>query len=360
MHRASVPRALRVRASVQIQGTRVNVRVLAFAIGGLLVWGGLVLSGADPLTSAIGCAALSAAFASWFELRIWGQSVPQVLDTLLRHLTRPRRVVWTAPHHLLLTETPPSAQRGPLGRRRATDHLRETTMTHTLLPYLPVQLIDGALLRHDGHAVGLVSGGAPATDLRDDHAVGQLGARYHRILCALDAPLSCYQCDAPPQLADELRQLRDRQARTSDRVLRQILGAVADGLQTAAHQPAGVKQTIWALTIAPVRPDRRVPTLSLLRRHAAAGARTDHSDAAAATLAQAAQAARRFAAQLAALDGTPAPTIMTASTIALLCYQQLDPVRAARYPLTGPLLTQLERVVGPTGHIVAGGSDATA
>jgi hypothetical protein len=55
--------------------------------------------------------------------------------------------------------------------------------------------------------------------------------------------------------------------------------------------------------------------------------------------------ARRLADALGQLDGTPQPRLMEAEEIARLLYTLADPIRAGRYPLAGPLLDRVRRVV---------------
>ena len=210
----------------------------------------------------------------------------------------------------------------------------------------PTQIIRGALLRPDGVAVGLVLDGAPAWDLRSLAARGDAGADYHRLLLALDAPLDVYVVDQPPDLAREIATLHKRQARSDHPLLADVLGEIADYL-TELGQSSGsrAKQVVWAVTLTPRASARGVGRLDikdLLRRNRqAAPARG------AATLTQAVERARRLADALGQLGGTPAPRLLEAEEIACLLYALADPVRAQRYPLSGPLLQRLRRVVTP-------------
>ena len=209
----------------------------------------------------------------------------------------------------------------------------------------PTQIIRGALLRPDGVAVGLVLGGAPAWDLRSLAARGEAGADYHRLLLALDAPLDIYVVDQPPDLAREIATLHERQARSEHPLLADVLSEMADYLTELASQSSRAKQVVWAVTVAPGASARGVSGLNisgLLRRgRQVAPARG------AATLAQAIERARRLADALGQLGGTPAPRLLEAEEIARLLYALADPVRAQRYPLAGPLLERVRRVVTP-------------
>ncbi len=210
----------------------------------------------------------------------------------------------------------------------------------------PTQIVRGALLRPDGVAVGLVLGGAPAWDLRSLAARGEAGADYHRLLLALDAPIDVYVVDQPPDLAREITMLHERQARAEHPLLADVLSEMADYL-TELGQSSGsrAKQVVWAVTATPGANARGVGALDiggLLRRdRQAAPARG------AATLAQVVDRARRLADALSQLGGTPAPRLLEAEEIARLLYGLADPVRAQRYPLAGPLLDRVRRVVTP-------------
>lgn len=209
----------------------------------------------------------------------------------------------------------------------------------------PTQIIRGALLRPDGVAVGLVLGGAPAWDLRSLAARGEAGADYHRLLLALDAPIDIYVVDQPPDLAREIATLHERQARSEHPLLADVLSEMADYLTELASQSSRAKQVVWAVTVAPganVRGVDRLDIKGLLKRD-----RQVATPRGAATLAQAVERARRLADALGQLGGTPAPRLLEAEEIAQLLYSLADPVRAQRYPLAGPLLERVRRVVTP-------------
>ncbi len=210
----------------------------------------------------------------------------------------------------------------------------------------PTQIIRGALLRPDGAAVGLVLGGAPAWDLRSLSARGEVGGDYHRLLLALDAPIDVYVVDQPPDLAREIATLHERQALSGNSLLGDVLAEIADYL-TELGQSSGsrAKQVVWAVTITPSASARGVGGLDigdLLRRN-----RQVDTPRGTATLTQAVERARRLADALGQLGGTPAPRLLEAEEIARLLYGLADPVRAQRYPLAGPLLERVRRVVTP-------------
>jgi hypothetical protein len=210
----------------------------------------------------------------------------------------------------------------------------------------PTQIIRGALLRPDGVAVGLVMGGAPAWDLRSLTARGEAGADYHRLLLALDAPIDVYVVDQPPDLAGEIAALHERQLRSDHPLLADVLSEIADYLTELGHLSGSrAKQVVWAVAVAPGESARGVGGLdigSLLRRD-----RQVMPARRAATLTQAVDRARRLANGLDQLGGTPAPRLLEAEEIAQLLYGLADPMRAQRYPLAGPLLHRLRRVVTP-------------
>jgi hypothetical protein len=212
----------------------------------------------------------------------------------------------------------------------------------------PTQIVRGALLRPDGIAVGLISGGAPSWDLLSLVARGQAGSDYHRLLLALDAPIDVYLVDQPPDLAGEISTLVDREERADHPLLAAVLSEMADYLTELAQQSGSrAKQVIWAVTTGAEASTRGVGGLDiagLLGRgtHAAA-----HAKAGATALAQAVEKARRLADSLGQLGGTPAPRLMDAEEIARLVYGLADPVRAQRYPLAGTLFDRVRRVVTP-------------
>ena len=213
----------------------------------------------------------------------------------------------------------------------------------------PTQIVRGALLRPDGVAVGLVSGGAPSWDLLSRSARAQAGSEYHRLLLSLDAPIDLYVVDQPPDLAGEIATLLSRQDRADTPVLAAVRSAIADYLtELAAQSGSRAKQVIWAVTASGGMGARGVSRLDIQRltgRRATAHATSGISSA----LPQAAEQARRLADALSQLDGTPAPRLLEAEEIARLLYNLADPVRAQRYPLTGTLLDRVRRVVTPRG-----------
>ena len=210
----------------------------------------------------------------------------------------------------------------------------------------PTQIIRGALLRPDGVAVGLVLGGAPAWDLRSLAARGEAGADYHRLLLALDAPIDIYVVDQPPDITREIATLHEWQAWAEHPLLADVLSEIADYLTELGHLSGSrAKQVIWAVTTTPSASTRGVGRLDikglLKRDRQVVPARR------AAALTQAVERARRLADGLGQLGGTPAPRLLEAEEIAHLLYGLADPVRAQRYPLAGPLLQRVRRVVTP-------------
>ena len=212
----------------------------------------------------------------------------------------------------------------------------------------PVQIVHGALLRYDGVAVGLVSGGAPAWDLLSLAARAQAGSEYHRLLLSLDAPIDLYVVDQPPDLAGEIATLLSRRDASDTPVLTAIRSAIADYLTELASQSGSrAKQTIWAVAATSSTTARGVLSLDIPRligHHAGGGAAAGGTSASPA-LSQALERARRLADALSQLCGTPAARLMEAEEIARLLYSLADPVRAQRYPLTGTLLDRVRRVV---------------
>lgn len=216
----------------------------------------------------------------------------------------------------------------------------------------PTQIIRGALLRTDGVAVGLVSGGAPAWDLLAREARGQVGDDYHRLLLSLDAPIDVYVVDEALDLAGEIAALHRRQAqvahpRQAD-VLDEIAGYLAELAQSSGCR---AKQVIWVVTTGPAAATgaRTISSLdvsALLRRRGQERAQRP-SPVGNAALVQAVERARRLADGLAQLGGIPQPRLLESEEIARLLYQLADPVRASRYPLAGTLLDRVRRVVSP-------------
>jgi hypothetical protein len=222
-------------------------------------------------------------------------------------------------------------------------------MNNDLRTLFPTQIVRGALLRPDGVAVGLISGGAPAWDLLSRAARAQAGSEYHRLLLSLDAPIDLYIVDQPPDLAAEIAALLSRQSRTDTPVLAAVRSAIADELtELAAQSGSRAKQVIWAVTATSGMGTRGVSGLDIQRligRPARARTTSDASSA----LPQAVERARRLADALSQLGSTPAPRLLEAEEIARLLYNLADPVRAQRYPLAVTLLDRVRRVVSPLG-----------
>ncbi|HWQ13907.1 MAG TPA: hypothetical protein VNL77_14000, partial [Roseiflexaceae bacterium] len=113
----------------------------------------------------------------------------------------------------------------------------------------PTQIIRGALLRPDGGAVGLVTGGAPAWDLLALEARDQAGADYHRLLLALDTPVDVYVVDHPPDLTGEIATLHERQRRATHPLMADVLDEIAGYLAELAQQTGSrAKQVVWTVT----------------------------------------------------------------------------------------------------------------
>jgi len=215
----------------------------------------------------------------------------------------------------------------------------------------PAQIVRGALLRPDGVAVGLVSGGSPSWDLLSRAARGQAGSEYHRLLLSLDAPIDLYVVDQPPDLAGEIATLLSCRNRIDTPTLAAVRSAIADYLTELASQSGSrAKQTIWAVAATSGATARGVLGLDIPRLigHHAGGAVAARGASASPTLSQALERARRLADALSQLGGTPAARLMEAEEIARLLYNLADPVRAQRYPLTGTLLDRVRRVVTTT------------
>jgi hypothetical protein len=220
----------------------------------------------------------------------------------------------------------------------------------------PTQIIRGALLRPDGIAVGLISGGAPPEIADPRAARDQAGSDYHRLLLACDAPLHVYQVDQPPDLAAAIGTLFERQAEIDHSLLGTVVSEMADYLTELAQQSGSrAKQVIWAVTASGNASARAISgmDLSSLIGRGTRGKTADarRSRTAPAALAQAVEQARRLADSLSQLGGTPAPRLMEAEEIARLIYGLADPVRAQRYPLGGTLLDRVRRVVAPAQAI---------
>ncbi len=211
----------------------------------------------------------------------------------------------------------------------------------------PTQIVRGALLRPDGIAVGLVSGGAPAWDLLSLVARSQVGDDYHRLLLALDAPIDVYLVDQPPDIAGAVATLLARQQDVEHPLLASVLAEMADYLvELGQYSGSRAKQVIWAVTSNADASTRAMGGLDL----AGLIGRSDRKSAGRANagrsaLAQAVEQARRLADALTPLGAAPAPRLMEAEEIAQLIYRLSDPVRGQRYPLAGMLLDRVRRVV---------------
>jgi hypothetical protein len=212
----------------------------------------------------------------------------------------------------------------------------------------PTQIVRGALLRPDGVAIGLVSGGAPAWDLLSRTARGQAGSEYHRLLLSLGAPIDLYVVDQPPDLAGEIATLLSRRNGIDTPVLTAVRSAIADYLTELASQSGSrAKQAIWAVTASGGMGTRGASGLDIasLIGHRARARMEGGIGSAVSALSRAVEQARRLADALSQLGGTPAARLMEAEEIARLLYSLADPVRAQRYPLSGTLLDRVRRLV---------------
>jgi hypothetical protein len=205
----------------------------------------------------------------------------------------------------------------------------------------PVRIVRGALLRPDGVAVGLLIGGAPAWDLLSPGERERLGADYHRLLLALDAPVDVYVVDLPPDLSCELGRLRATSNQAMHPLLAQVRDEMADYLSELARGATSrAKDVVWAVAPQPggnpnrSRSDKRESGLRHLLSQAHRSSRANTTER-----------ARRLADALSLLGSTPAPRLMEAEEIARVLYQLADPVRSGRYPLSGALLDRVQRVV---------------
>jgi len=209
---------------------------------------------------------------------------------------------------------------------------------------LPERIEQGALLRPDGSAVGLVGGGAIPADLMAREQLAANAREYHRVLLAQAHPIHVYMVDQPIALDDALRDLLARQARQRHPLQRAIVGELADRLADAQlNQTIRTKQTIWAMEVgAPV-----AQTLTQLARRYRKG-----QTAGGVTLREARDRARRLADALGTLGGHPIPRMLEASEIMLLFVGQVDPIRAQRYPLSGDPLMRVHRLVTARDEVV--------
>jgi hypothetical protein len=211
----------------------------------------------------------------------------------------------------------------------------------------PIQIVRGALLRSDGIAVGLVSGGAPAWDLLSLAAQSKAGDDYHRLLLALNAPIDIYVVDQPPDIQWAVATVLARQQHVAHALLAGVLAEMADYLtELGQYSSSRAKQVIWAVTSGT---DASTPIgggveLARLIGHGGRNpaARANVGQAA---LTQALEQARRLADALTPLGASPPPRLMEAEEIAQLIYRLADPVRSQRYPLAGSLFDRVRRIV---------------
>jgi hypothetical protein len=89
---ASVPRNLRVRASIQLASTRVPARAFLLVAGLIFVGGLLIVAGADLMRTIKLTGALIIVSLVVFELQCWGRSVPEMVRILARHYRCPRQL----------------------------------------------------------------------------------------------------------------------------------------------------------------------------------------------------------------------------------------------------------------------------
>lgn len=108
---AAVPRHLRVRASLQIAGTRLPARLVLLAMGMLFGTGMAVVAG-QPVEQAgqLGIAGLAIG-ALILEGDWWGYSTRRIVVIALAHLTRSRYLMLTPVEYVLTAETSAPPQR---------------------------------------------------------------------------------------------------------------------------------------------------------------------------------------------------------------------------------------------------------
>lgn len=202
---------------------------------------------------------------------------------------------------------------------------------------LPERIEQGALLRSDGSAVGLVGGGAIPSDLMAREQLAVVARDYHLVLQAQAHPIHVYIVDQPVSLDEALCDLLARQGRQRHPLQRAILGELADRLADAQlNRTLRIKQTVWALHVgAPVSQTLKAWT-SRYRTTPGGGA---------AALREARDRARRLADALSTLGGHPTPRMLEQSEIMLLLLGQVDPLRAQRYPLTGDPMARVHQIV---------------
>ncbi|MGQ9893915.1 MAG: hypothetical protein ACUVSY_08980 [Roseiflexus sp.] len=208
---------------------------------------------------------------------------------------------------------------------------------------IPLRITRGAILRSDGCAVGLVTGGAPSWDLRSRESKARLAETYHRILLAQDAPIDIYIIDGPPDLEHEMTELYRRSDQSKNPTLTAVLDDMVTFLEECAGASAGRhRQTIWAIACSNGLTSAGPWALgSLWSANSAARATSRVS----ALLTEAVERARRLADALMALGGSPQPRLPEPEEIVRLWFRLVDPVRAARYPLQGALLERIRSVV---------------
>ncbi len=181
----------------------------------------------------------------------------------------------------------------------------------------------GAIVRADGIAVALVAGGAPAWELLPPGDRARIGEAYHRLLCALDAPLDVYTFDEPPDTSAQAGRLRRRQTAAIDDGAVQraaILGEIAGYLDDLGGTvTTRGRHVVWALA---VEPEHHRRAGWPWRRHVSPAVDV------AASLRAAGTAARRLADDLAMLEGVPPPQPLPARAAARMLYRLADPVRA--------------------------------
>jgi hypothetical protein len=110
---APVPRSLRVRASLQIGGTRLPARSFVLLMALLLVSGIAIARGADLVGTAQVAGVLAAAGMTLLEGRWWGYSSAALAGLLLTHIARPRTLELSS----RFTSLPPQGDTAPTMRR---------------------------------------------------------------------------------------------------------------------------------------------------------------------------------------------------------------------------------------------------
>ncbi|MCS6939737.1 MAG: hypothetical protein RMJ55_05745 [Roseiflexaceae bacterium] len=101
---ASMPRRLRLRASVQIAGMRLPARAFLMGIGVMAIGGIAISLGADIERTIWVSGGLIVIGLAVLEGRVWGRSSRDVAGIVWRHLNRPKRLRLSQPQVTLPSE----------------------------------------------------------------------------------------------------------------------------------------------------------------------------------------------------------------------------------------------------------------